>query len=175
LMQALDEEYLKVDAQFAGVDQRKIMVYAREYMPKIGYKPRIELMVPMIRGLVGRQMSSSVESSKIDLLDDEKKIIKKINNAECTEGNSDNGIMSLLKYLIFIIKEGKGETLAIERPDKFGGNIEYKNYEKLEKDLNAKKLHPLDLKNAVAKDLINLLSTFRKDKELVKLHGEAYK
>ena len=26
LMQALDEEYLKVDAQFAGLDQRKIMV-----------------------------------------------------------------------------------------------------------------------------------------------------
>jgi tyrosyl-tRNA synthetase len=38
LMQALDEEYLKVDAQFAGLDQRKIMVYAREYLPKIGYK-----------------------------------------------------------------------------------------------------------------------------------------
>jgi len=175
LMQALDEEYLKVDAQFAGLDQRKIMVYAREYMPRIGYKPRIELMVPMIRGLVGKQMSSSNASSKIDLIDDETSIKKKINGAECTEGNSDNGIMSLLKYLIFIIKEGKGETLTIERPDKFGGNIEYRTYEEIEKDFNAKKLHPLDLKNAVAKELINLLSAFRKDKELIKLYKEAYK
>ena len=50
LMQALDEEYLHVDAQFGGMDQRKIMVYAREYLPKIGYKPRIELMNPLIRG-----------------------------------------------------------------------------------------------------------------------------
>ena len=57
LMQALDEEYLKVDAQFAGLDQRKIMVYAREFLPKIGYEQRIEMMTPMIRGLVGEKMS----------------------------------------------------------------------------------------------------------------------
>ena len=30
LLQALDEQYLKVDAQFGGVDQRKIFVYAEE-------------------------------------------------------------------------------------------------------------------------------------------------
>ena len=29
-MQALDEEYLKVDAQFGGVDQRKIFMYAEK-------------------------------------------------------------------------------------------------------------------------------------------------
>lgn len=29
-LQALDEEYLKVDAQFGGVDQRKIFVFAEE-------------------------------------------------------------------------------------------------------------------------------------------------
>ena len=28
--QALDEEYLKVDAQFGGVDQRKIFTYAEK-------------------------------------------------------------------------------------------------------------------------------------------------
>lgn len=28
--QALDEEYLKVDAQFGGVDQRKIFVFAEK-------------------------------------------------------------------------------------------------------------------------------------------------
>ena len=53
LMQALDEEYLKVDIQFGGMDQRKIMVFAREYLPKINYKPRIELINPLIKGLVG--------------------------------------------------------------------------------------------------------------------------
>ena len=36
LMQAVDEQYLKVDAQLGGTDQRKIMVLARENLPKIG-------------------------------------------------------------------------------------------------------------------------------------------
>lgn len=30
LSQALDEEYLKVDAQFGGVDQRKIFTFAEK-------------------------------------------------------------------------------------------------------------------------------------------------
>lgn len=53
LCQWLDEEYLKVDAQFGGVDQRKIFMSAQEYLPKIGYKPRAHLMNPMVPGLTG--------------------------------------------------------------------------------------------------------------------------
>jgi len=174
IMQALDEEYLKVDIQYAGLDQRKIMVYAREYLPKIGYKPRIELMSPMIRGLVGEKMSSSIEATKIDLLDNENDLKKKINGAECIEGDSNNGIMSLLKYLIMILKEDAKISFTIERPEKFGGNIEYENYEKVERDFKSKKLHPLDLKNAVAKELNLLLKRFRDDKELLNLHKKAY-
>ncbi|MBU1252434.1 MAG: tyrosine--tRNA ligase, partial [Nanoarchaeota archaeon] len=153
LMQALDEEYLGVDAQFAGLDQRKILVFAREFLPKIGYKPRVELMVPMIRGLVGKQMSSSVESSKIDLLNDEKTVIKKINAADFAEGNPENGLMDIVKYLILVIKGDKGEKLLIERSEKYGGNLSYGSYEELERDVLAKKIHPLDLKNAVAKEI----------------------
>lgn len=175
LMQALDEQYLGVDAQFAGLDQRKIMVYAREYLPKIGYGQRVELMVPMIRGLVGRQMSSSVESSKIDLLDDEETVRRKINHAECSEGNPDNGIMALLKYLIFVLKEDQKKEFIVERPAKFGGDVTYGSYEGLEKDFISKKLHPLDLKNAAAKEINSLLKNFRKDKKIHELHKEAYK
>jgi tyrosyl-tRNA synthetase len=40
LLQALDEHYLKVDAQFGGVDQRKIFTFAEEHLPKIGYGKR---------------------------------------------------------------------------------------------------------------------------------------
>lgn len=175
LMQALDEEYLKVDAQFAGLDQRKIMVYAREFLPRIGYESRIELMIPMIRGLVGEKMSSSIEGTKIDLMDDEQTVIKKINKAECVSGNLNNGIIALLKYLIFVLKEDKKEKFVVERQDKFGGNLEYENYASLEKDFIAKKLHPLDLKNAVAKEINLLLENFRKDKKLKELWKRAYK
>ncbi len=174
LMQALDEEYLKVDAQLGGNDQRKIMVYAREHLPKIGYKPRIELLNPLIRGLVGEKMSSSVSSSKIDLMDDEKTVAKKINKADCIEGNSDNGIMSLLKYFIFITKKDKGQKFKVDRPEKYGGNLEYSNYEDLEKDFIEKKLHPLDLKNSVTKELNNFLENFRSNSKLKKLYEDAY-
>ena|SRR3989344_2628043 len=174
LMQALDEEYLKVDIQFAGVDQRKIMVYARENLPKIGYKQRIEIMNPMIRGLVGEKMSSSIEATKIDLLNDEETVKKKINNAGCIEGNSDNGIMALLQYLIMILKEDKKEKFVVERPQKFGGKIEYSNYKEIEKDFASKKLHPLDLKNAVAREINILLKPFRENKELNILYKKAY-
>src|SRR3989338_11282983 len=174
IMQALDEEYLNVDAQFGGMDQRKIMVYAREYLPKIGYKPRIELINPLIRGLVGEKMSSSIESSKIDLLDDDEAVKKKINKADCIEGDANNGIMALTKYLIFTLKKDRDEKLIIERPAKFGGNVKYSSYEELEKDFVEKKLHPMDLKMAVAKELNIILKTFRENKILHKLHLEAY-
>jgi len=174
LMQALDEEYLKVDAQFAGLDQRKILVYAREYLPKIGYKSRIELMTPMIRGLVGEKMSSSVASSKIDLLDDEEIVKKKINNADCVVGNPNNGLMDLLRYLIFALKEDNSTEFILERPEKYGGNLKYKSFRDLEKDFISKKLHPLDLKNAVAREVNVLLKKFREDKMLHNLYKEAY-
>jgi tyrosyl-tRNA synthetase len=174
LMQALDEEYLKVDIQFGGMDQRKIMVYARDYLLKIGYKPRVELINPLIRGLVGEKMSSSIESSKIDLLDDEETVKRKINKAECVEGNPDNGIMAMMKYLIFVLKSDKNQKFTVERPAKFGGDKTYSSYKELESDFISKALHPLDLKNALAKEINLLLKEFRADKAIHKLHEEAY-
>ena len=174
LMQAVDEEYLKVDAQFGGTDQRKIMVLAREALPKIGYEARIELLNPLIRGLVGEKMSSSVEGSKIDLMNDEETVKRKVNNAECVAGDPNNGIMALLQYFIFVLKHDKKEKFVIKRPEKFGGNVEYSSYEQVEKDFVSKKLHPLDLKNAVASEINVLLVEFRKDKKLHELHKLAY-
>ncbi|KAJ2415211.1 Tyrosine--tRNA ligase cytoplasmic, partial [Coemansia sp. RSA 2524] len=46
-MQALDEEYLGVDAQFGGIDQRKIFTFAEKYLPMLGYSKRIHLMNSM--------------------------------------------------------------------------------------------------------------------------------
>ncbi|MCK5602466.1 tyrosine--tRNA ligase [Candidatus Pacearchaeota archaeon] len=173
-MQALDEQYLDVDIQFGGMDQRKIMVYAREVLPKIGYNARIELINPLIRGLVGEKMSSSIENTKIDLMEDEKSVVKKINKADCVAGNPDNGIMALLRYFIFVVKHDKGEKFVIERPEKYGGDLEYSNYEEVEKDFVSNKLHPLDLKNGVSAEINKLLVNFRESTELKKLHEKAY-
>jgi hypothetical protein len=40
----LDEQYLDVDAQFGGVDQRKIFALAKEVLPKVGFRERAHLM-----------------------------------------------------------------------------------------------------------------------------------
>lgn len=38
ILQVLDEQYLDVDAQFGGLDQRKLFVAAKDWLPKLGYK-----------------------------------------------------------------------------------------------------------------------------------------
>lgn len=164
IMQALDEQYLNVDIQYGGVDQRKILMFAREYLPKIGYNSRIEVMTPMIPGLQGTKMSASDEASKIDLLDDEATIKKKMNKAYCEEGVvQDNGVLAFTRYVLFTIKRDKGEDFIIERPEKWGGNLVYKDYDSLEKDYAEKKLHPQDLKKAVAVEVNKLLDVIRKE------------
>lgn len=173
IMQMLDEEYLDVDVQYGGVDQRKIFMFAREYHPKIGYRRRTEVMTPLIPGLIGKKMSASDPRSKIDLLDSEEEVNKKMNSAFCPEGIvEDNGVLAFVKYIIFTIKPDKGESFVIERPEKWGGNLEYKNYEELEKDFIEKQLHPQDLKIAVARFINNLLDPIREgmknESELVK-------
>ena len=176
IMQALDEEYLKVDIQYGGVDQRKILMFAREFLPKVGYKARIEVMTPMIPGLIGKKMSASDPRSKIDLADDEKTVMDKLKSAYCEPGVvEDNGVLAFLKYVIMVIKKDKEEPFIVERPEKFGGNKEFKTYAEIEKAYSAKELHPLDLKNALTKEINKLLEPFRKEKkEIEKLAKEAY-
>ena len=174
IMQALDEQYLKADIQFGGVDQRKILVFAREFLPKVNYKPRIELMNPMMAGLTGEKMSASVPSSKIDILDDKKTVANKIRNAEFKPKDTNAGIMQWLKYIIFPIIEDKKQQLIIKRDKKFGGDIKYNSYEALEKDFISNKLHPLDIKNTLTNEINKLLEKVQKNKTLHKLHKEAY-
>jgi len=175
LMQAVDEQYLEADCQLGGTDQRKIMVLAREQLPKIGYNPRVEIMNPLIPGLVGKKMSSSEERTKIDLLDDEETIKKKVNSADCAEGNPDNGVMAFLKYVIMTIKHDKKEKFVVKRDKKFGGDVSYNDYEEIEKDFIEKKLHPMDLKVAVAEEIIEILKPIHKERKILeKLGKEAY-
>ena len=158
ILQTLDEEYLGADIQYGGTDQRKIFGFARESHPKLGQRKRVEIMTPMLPGIMGGKMSASEESSKIDLLEDESVIAAKINRAYCPEGElADNGIMVFVKYVLMPLKEDRGEAWPIERPAKFGGDVEYKNYADLEKDFIAKKLHPEDLKKAAAAELVKIL------------------
>lgn len=179
ILQALDEQYLDVDAQFGGVDQRKIFMFAREFLPQLGYEKRIHLMNPMIPGLTGDKMSSSDINSKIDLLDDEKTVNKKMNKAFCEEGVVEgNGVLAFAENVIFPVKYDLNEEFIIERPEKFGGNLSFKTYEDLEKAFANKELHPLDLKQGVGKEINKLLApiikAFAKNKEIQEITQKAY-
>ena len=163
-LQALDEQFLEVDAQFGGVDQRKIFMLADKYLPKLGYKKRIHLMNPMIKSFGNCEdgkMSSS-EDNKIDLLDKPKQIKKKIAKAYCEEGNSDCGLLEFVEKVLFPINEFRGlSSLEINRKEEFGGDCKYFKYEDLKNDFDNKLLHPADLKKSITEWLVDLLEPVR--------------
>jgi tyrosyl-tRNA synthetase len=185
LMQSLDEHYLDVDIQFAGNDQRKLLMYAREFMPAIGYSKRIYLLNPIISGIstvptngVASKMSSSDSNGKIELLNTPKQIKNKINKAYCLEGNIlDNSLLDLTKNLLFPILLDMNKNFVINRPEKYGGILLYKDYTTIEDDFQNKKLHPSDLKLGIADILIELTEPIRQkfnSKEMQDLMKKAY-
>ncbi|XP_067862695.1 tyrosine--tRNA ligase, cytoplasmic isoform X1 [Heptranchias perlo] len=173
-LQALDEEYLKVDAQFGGIDQRKIFTFAEKYLPALGYAKRIHLMNPMVPGLTGGKMSSSEEESKIDLLDKKEDVKKKLKRAFCEPGNvENNGVLSFVKHVLFPLH---GEFVVM-RDEKWGGSKTYIEYDELEKDFSDQSVHPGDLKSSVEIALNKLLDPIRKKfqtPEMQKLTRAAY-
>ncbi|KAJ3139442.1 Tyrosine--tRNA ligase, cytoplasmic, partial [Irineochytrium annulatum] len=165
LLQALDEEHLGVDAQFGGVDQRKIFTFAAEHLPGLGYKKRSHLMNVMVGGLSGSKMSSSDPNSKIDLIDSAKAVSDKLSKAFCEEGNVDeNPILQFMRFVIFPILSLKSSTPSLEvvRPEKFGGNKTYHSYEEVHEDFKTKALHPGDLKKCAAGAFNALLEPIRR-------------
>lgn len=175
-LQSLDEEYLKVDAQFGGVDQRKIFTFSEKYLPQLGYTKRIHLMNPMVPGLTGGKMSSSLDDSKIDLLDSPAVVKKKLKKAFCEPGNlEENGVLAFVKHVIFPLF--RDEDFVVKRDESNGGNVAYSDYQSLEDDFRTLKLHPGDLKASVEGYLNRLLGPIRKifeDPKLQKLSSQAY-
>lgn len=190
-LQALDEQYLDVDAQLGGVDQRKIFTFAIEKLPKIGYKKRIHFMTPMVPGLRFKKkeesdnniqldkMSASNLDSKIDLLDGKNAVKKKINSSYCLPGDVvDNTPLILLEKIIFPILGHLGKTFIINRAEKFGGPIEFKNFEDVKTSFASEDLHPGDLKFGIIDNLNSILNPIREvfsSKEMQKLVRDAYK
>lgn len=176
-LQALDEEYLKVDAQFGGVDQRKIFTLAEKYLPQLGYAKRIHLMNPMVPGLTGGKMSASEEDSKIDLLDNPANVKKKLKRAFCEPGNiTDNGVLSFTKHVIFSLMKSD-ETFKILRAPEHGGNVEFTTFEDLEIAFAKQDIHPGDLKASVEQAINKLLAPIQeifKDPKLQELTKKAY-
>jgi tyrosyl-tRNA synthetase len=158
-MQAADIKHLGVDICYGGIEQRKIHMLAREELEKVGYKKPICIHTPLIVALGGPEskMSSSKPESIISVHEDPKSIEDKIRKAYCPAGDVENNpILDIFKFFIF----SKFDKVVIERPEKFGGNLEFKSYDEMEKAFVGG-LHPMDLKVAASKYLIDYLKPVR--------------
>lgn len=181
LMQALDEEYLDVDAQFGGVDQRKIFTLAVEALPRIGFRKRAHLMNPLIPGLQeGGKMSSSDPDSKIDLIDPPDVVRKKVKKAHCAPQQvQGNGVLSFIEFVLLpasALKNNGVQKFVVERRD--AEPLVYSNIEEMHKDYAADKLQPQVLKPAMAEALLEILAPIRKayeeSKEWQEVEQKAY-
>lgn len=106
------------------------------------------------------KMSKSKPDTAIFITDSEDEIKRKVNNAYAPEKKVEfNPILDWTKHLILRLQ---GDALEVQRDSKWGGDLNYANYEDLEKDYAEGKLHPQDLKTAVADWLIKKLAPARK-------------
>ncbi|XGW21584.1 hypothetical protein V3C99_004497 [Haemonchus contortus] len=148
LLQALDEQYLKVDGQFGGVDQRKIFILAEEQLPKLKLGKRWHLMNPMVPGLTGSKMSSSEVDSKIDLLDSRDVVERKILGAACPKQEDDNGILAFFNYVLIPIVSPNSLVIA---------NKEFFTYDDIKESYLSGALSADDLKKSLVEFLNELL------------------
>lgn len=159
LMQVVDMAALDVDVAVGGLDQRKIHMLARDNLPKLGFKAPVCLHLPIIHGLDGSEKMSSSLGNFISVDDSEEEIRKKIRQAFCPAGKVEgNPVLELYRYHIF----PRTNEVLIKREVKFGGNLHYASYKEMERDFEDNKLHPADLKAALAELVIEMLGEVRK-------------
>ncbi len=165
-MQAADIFNLKIDIAHAGMDQRKVHMLARELAPKLNFKKPVTLHTRLLPGLQGTtrmnptedevidaKMSKSKPDSAIFVHESESEILRKIKKAYCPEKVVEgNPIIEYAENLVL-----RDRPLKVERPEKFGGNVEFTTSTELHEAYLRGALHPMDLKNAVGKELVEML------------------
>jgi len=168
LMQAIDMAFLDIDLAVGGIDQRKIHMLARDNLPKLGFKPVICIHTPLLIGLDCEKMSSS-GGNYIAVDEPRDSVEKKLMSAFCPPGITvGNPVLAIYKHIVFpYLASGDNDaevraTVTIERSDKYGGEICYDSYEKLEADYVQGELHPSDLKINAIKYLNRVLEPIRK-------------
>ena len=165
LMQAADMFEMDMDVAYAGIDQRRAHMLAREAAERLKWKVPVAIHTPLLPGLksmnrmdpVASKMSKRDPESGISIHDSPEDIQRKIKNAFCPPEVEGNPILAICKMVLF----QQSPVLTIERPEKFGGKLEIQSYSELESIYGGGKLHPMDLKNGVAKALSDVLAPSR--------------
>ncbi|TSC87450.1 MAG: tyrosyl-tRNA synthetase [Microgenomates group bacterium Gr01-1014_7] len=176
-MQSADIFALGANIAHAGTDQRNVHVVARESAQDLGERKPVAIHHHLLLGLLqpvfttdesgkkvldieAAKMSKSKPDSAVFIHDYPDEIKRKVNNAFCPEGEiAFNPILDWTKNLVFYEENG---TLQVSRKPEHGGNVTYNSFNELQKDYASKKLHPMDLKTAVAEWLIKKLEPARR-------------
>jgi tyrosyl-tRNA synthetase len=170
LMQALDIEYLDLDLAVGGMDQRKVHMLHREAVPDIGYDARPCLHTPILADLAtGVGKTSNTGSDLLVTMEDTaERLQEKVGAMYCPptrepdpdeEGNErENPVLQLFEYHVF----PRFDTVTVERPGEYGGDVAYDSYEALAEALGSGELHPADAKGALAEYLDELIAPGRK-------------
>tara|TARA_Y100000310_G_scaffold263261_1_gene273388 strand:- start:22752 stop:23825 length:1074 start_codon:yes stop_codon:yes gene_type:complete len=183
-MQTADLFELDIDIAQLGMDQRRANMLGRDVAEKYKWKKPIAAHHHIILGLQGLQKKSTDEEtlmaskmSKSDprtciyMHDSYEELKKKINNAFCPEKQEEGN--PLLEYCDYIIFKNI-KSMKIERPSKFGGDVEFANYSELRDAFLAGKLHPADLKTGVTSELDKLIKPTREHFEKNKKAKQLY-
>ncbi len=176
LMQVADIFEMDLTIALGGLDQRKAHMLARDVAEKLGWRKPIAIHTPIIPSLRGAgrmdlkelekddlaaeiKMSKSKPESAIFVTDSDEEIVKKIRAAYCPPREVENNpVLAIAKYIVF----PNVDTFVVERKPEYGGTVEFHSYEELEEAYRSGRLHPLDLKNAVAQYLTKILDPIRR-------------
>ncbi|MCK4952934.1 tyrosine--tRNA ligase [Candidatus Bathyarchaeota archaeon] len=189
-LQVSDIFALDLSVCLSGLDQRRAHILAREIAPKLGIKKPVAIHTPLLMGLSGLgrmdlagklrkenevdpKMSKSKPETAIFIHDSPKEIERKIRAAYCPIRKVvNNPVMDINRKIIF----KKNDNLSIDRSIKHGGLVEVHSFDELAKIYIKDKLHPLDLKNATSKALVDILKPvreyFKKNREATELLKE---
>ena len=173
-MQAIDIHTLDVDIAHAGMDQRKAHMLVRDVFPKLGWKVPVSVhhkILPSLSksrtkqetdsGDVSTKMSKSDPKSGIFINDTDEDIEAKIRKSWCEQGNViDSPLIDIVESIIL----PKLESIKIEMNNEY--QTEYNSFYEFQNDVLKNKIHPADLKNAVADSLIEIVSPLREKLQL---------
>jgi tyrosyl-tRNA synthetase len=167
-MQVADIFELPVDLAYAGMDQRRAHVLAREVAHHYNWPVPVAVHTPLISslkgggrmnpddsGMIERKMSKSDPTSSIVVPASAETIDLRIREAFCPAKEVEgNPVLELARWVL-LPWEGK---LDIDRPAKFGGPLHIAKESELLEWWTGGKLHPQDLKTTVAAGLKRILA-----------------
>ena len=167
-MQVADIFELPVELAYAGMDQRRAHVLAREVAHHYGWPVPVALHTPLVSSLKGggrmsmddsggveRKMSKSDPESGIPVPSSRELIEERLQKAFCPAKEVEgNPVLELARY-VTLPWEGR---LTVHRPPRFGGDVEFSTEEALLAAWQTGGLHPADLKRAVGEALDRIMA-----------------